>query len=192
MSTLPQKEITRLLADLSNGKLDTMHELMPVVYKELRQLAHRQLARAHPGETLNTTGLVHEAYLKLIGGSEITLNDRAHFFRLAAQAMRQIIVDHARAKQRAKRGGGQPDIRLDKVNLVADERVDEVLALDEALQGLAQLDPRQHQIVELRYFAGFTIPETGEALGISPATVKREWKAARAWLHYHIKQESAP
>ncbi len=182
MAKASYQEITQLLQALSRGRHQAAHQLMPLVYEELHRLAHRQLQKGRPGATLNTTGLVHEAYLKLVNGSKVTLNDRTHFFRLAAKAMRQILVDQARKKQRLKRGGDQQKQPLNEVDLVADDRIEEILALDQALSRLAELDPRQHQIVELRYFAGFTIQETGHALGLSPATIKREWNTARAWL----------
>lgn len=174
-----------MLARVRDGESGALDRLLPILYDELRALARRQRRRSS-SETINTTALVHEAYEKLArqdGG----WSDRAHFFRVAAKAMRDVLVDYARQRKAAKRGGGQPDVPLDEgAALVADERTEEVLALDEALTRLAAIDARQGEVVELRYFVGLTIPETADVLGLSPATVKREWTAARAWLYREI------
>jgi RNA polymerase sigma factor (TIGR02999 family) len=175
-------EVTRLLALAQEGDAAALDRLLPLVYGELRALAHRQRLRQGAAETLNTTALVHEAYEKLARGSA-SWNDRAHFFRVAAKAMRQVLVDYARAQTAAKRGGEAPVLPLDEARLLPTERAAEVVALDEALGRLLVLDPRQGEVVELRYFVGLTIPETADVLGLSPATVKREWTAARAWLY---------
>jgi RNA polymerase sigma factor (TIGR02999 family) len=187
--TPPPHEVTRLLAEARAGDAAALDRLLPLVYDELRALAHRQRLRQGGAETLNTTALVHEAYEKLAradaGGAG--WNDRAHFFRVAARAMRQVLVDYARAQTAAKRGGEATPLPLDAAEaagaLLPAERAAEVVALDEALGRLTALDPRQGEVVELRYFVGLTIPETADVLGLSPATVKREWTAARAWLH---------
>ena len=181
-------EITRLLAQAQEGDRDALTRLIPLVYDELRALAHQQRRRSS-SETLNTTALVHEAYEKL-ARSKSGFADRRHFLRVAARAMREVIVDHARAQQRAKRGGGVRPLPLDELRLVPPEQAEQVVALDEALTQLTALDARQAEVVELRYFVGLTIPEAADVLGLSPATVKRDWTAARAWL-YHTLSEAA-
>lgn len=178
--------VTRLLNRVQEGDRQALDELLPLIYDELHALAHRQRRRRGGGETLNTTALVHEAYLKMVRSEDARWEDRTHFFRVAATAMRQILVDYALRQQAAKRGGGDRPLSLDEAFFLPEEKAEEVIALDEALRRLADLDERQSHIVELRYFVGFTIPETAEALGISPATVKREWTVARAWLHREI------
>lgn len=181
------RNVTALLEDVRAGREDALDELLPLVYDELRALAHRQRLRQGAAETINTTALVHDAYEKLARAPG-DWNDRAHFFRVAATAMRQVIVDYARAQRAAKRGGDRHAVPLDGVALVAENRTDEVLALDEALDRLGALDARQSEVVTLRYFVGLTIPETAEVLGLSPATVKREWATARAWLHREMSR----
>jgi len=156
------------------------------VYDDLRQIAHRMLRRHAPADTLHTTALVHEAYLKL-DGHEASAVDRAHFFALAARAMRFIVVDHARARRAAKRGGGAHRVTLGPAHDVADLRADEVLALDEALSRLAAERPRLAQVVELRFFGGLTFEEAAEAAGVSVRTAKRDWDLARAWLHRAVR-----
>lgn len=175
-------EITQLLEQVREGDTTALDRLLPLVYDELHALAHRQRASREASETLNTTALVHEAYEKLArqGGG---WDDRGHFFRVAAMAMRHIMVDYARKQHAAKRGGKNHPVTIEKSDLVAEERTAEVLALDEALTRLSTLDERQGEVVQLRYFIGLTIPETADVLGLSPATIKREWTAARAWLH---------
>ncbi len=180
-------DITRLLERAHEGDPDALDCLVPIVYEELRALAHRQRMRRRPSETLNTTALVHEAYEKL-ARSGSAFADRHHFFRVAARIMRNVLVDHARARQRQKRGGGVPDLPLDEMRLAAAEEPSQLLALDEALTRLATLDERQSEVVELRYFVGLTIPEAAEVLGLSPATVKRDWAVARAWLHHTLSE----
>ena len=182
-------EVTQLLAQACAGDAAALGALLPLVYAELRALAHRQRLRQGAAETLNTTALLHEAYEKLARaeGGGTAWNDRAHFFRVAAKAMRQVLVDYARAQSTEKRGGGAKPLPLDAAAtagaLFPAERAAEVVALDEALGRLSALDPRQGEVVALRYFVGLSIPETADVLGLSPATVKREWTAARAWLH---------
>jgi RNA polymerase sigma factor (TIGR02999 family) len=160
---------------------------LPLVYEELHRLAHHQRRRGGGRQTLNTTSLLHEAYLKLVNQPTPSWQNRSHFFRVAAKAIRQILVDYARKYKTLKRGGDYDAVTLDEGIFLPAHRVDEVIAVHEALERLDVLDSKQSEIVELRYFVGFTIPETAEALGISPATVKREWTAARAWLHSELK-----
>lgn len=189
MPSGPPPNVTALLEEVRAGRADALAELLPLVYDELRALAHRQRLRQGAAETINTTALVHDAYEKL-ARADGGWHDRAHFFRVAAKAMRQVIVDYARAQRAAKRGGDRHAVPLDDVPLVAENRTDEVLALDEALGRLSALDARQSEVVTLRYFVGLTIPETAEVLGLSPATVKREWATARAWLHREMSHAS--
>ncbi|MEP0546561.1 MAG: ECF-type sigma factor [Rhodothermales bacterium] len=187
MPSASRPDVTRILAEARAGDPAALDRLLPILYDELHALAHRERGRRGAAETLSTTALVHEAYEKL-ARADGGWNDRAHFFRVAAQAMRQVIVDYARAQHAQKRGGG-PARSLTNVpalGLSIDARADDVLALDMALDRLAALDPRQGEVVELRYFAGLTVPETAEVLDVSPATVKRAWTAARAWLHREI------
>jgi RNA polymerase sigma factor (TIGR02999 family) len=185
--TEPQpEEVTRLLRDWRNGNRDALDQLMPLVYDELRRLARRHMRHQAPGHTLQTTAVVNEAYLRLIDQPGIDWQDRAHFFAVAAQAMRYLLVDHARSQHAAKRGGAAQHMELDEVAVIAPERSAEMLALDEALGRLAALDPRQGQIVELRYFGGLSLEETAEVMGISSITVRREWGKAKAWLYREL------
>jgi RNA polymerase sigma-70 factor, ECF subfamily len=183
-----QGEITRLLAELSHGGRDALDQLLPLVYEELQRIAHRRLQNERSDHTLVTTDLVHEAYLKLVGLDHIEWKSRAQFFALAAQAMRRILVDYAVRRKAQKRGGERRKVSLDEVSLPIEQRADELLALDDALQRLAALDERHSRVVECRYFAGMSIEETAEALGVSPATVKRDWTLARAWLHRKLSE----
>jgi RNA polymerase sigma-70 factor, ECF subfamily len=183
-----QGEITRLLAELSHGGRDALDQLLPLVYEELQRIAHRRLQNERSDHTLVTTDLVHEAYLKLVGLDHIEWKSRAQFFALAAQAMRRILVDYAVRRKAQKRGGERRKVSLDEVSLPIEQRADELLALDDALQRLAALDERHSRVVECRYFAGMSIEETAEALGVSPATVKRDWTLARAWLHRELSE----
>ena len=181
-------KVTRLLLEWGDGNQQALEALVPLIYKELRNLAHNFLYRERPGHTLQTTALVHEAYLKLIDQNDARWQNRAHFFAIAAQAMRRILIDSARKHAAAKRGGPQEELSLDEVADIALEPDSNLLKLDEALNELAKIDPRQSRIVELRYFGGLTIEETAEVLNVSPATVKREWMMARAWLHQEITE----
>ena len=175
-------DVTTLLQRVRDGDDEALGRLVPLVYDQLRALARGQRRRQGAGDTVNTTALVHEAYEKLARGNG-AYADRHHFFRVASRVMRSVIVDHARAARAQKRGGDARPLALDEERLVPAERAEEVLALDEALDRLAALSPRQGEVVQLRYFVGLTIPETADVLGVSPATVKREWTVARAWLH---------
>ncbi len=180
-------EITRILQEWSSGKQEAADVLLPLVYEELRRQASRYLRRERRDHTLQTTALIHEAYLKLIDQHEVNWQNRAHFFGIAAQAMRRILVDYARGKNRAKRGGAGENLPLEEATLVVStERSVDLVALDEALTRLAEFDERQERIVELRYFSGLTIEETAEVLRISPATVKKDWNVAKAWLRREI------
>ncbi len=180
------KEITRLLKDWRSGDQAAFDALFTLVYDELHLLASSYMRRERAGHTLQTTALVNEAYLKLGSDPDATWQNRLHFFAVAATVMRHILVDHARMRGSEKRGGGAEKISLDKAAAVSAERVVELLALDEALKDLAQFDPRQSQIVELRYFGGLTLDETAEFLQVSPNTVSRDWNAAKAWLYHRI------
>ena len=179
-------DVTRLLADLSGGQTGALERLLPLVYDELKQLAASQLRRERDEHTLGPTALVHEAFFRLVDQRSVSWQGRAHFFGVAAQAMRRILVDHARRRSAAKRGR-QHQVTLDSEAAGADDApAEEVLAVDEALERLAAVDPRQAKLVELRYFAGFSIEEAAELLEISPATAKRDWAFARAWLQREL------
>jgi RNA polymerase sigma-70 factor, ECF subfamily len=187
MTPSPQ-EVTRLLVAWSDGDEEALAALMPLVYEELRRLAHRHLGRERAGHTLQTTALVHEAYLRLVDQKETRWRNRAHFIAVASQMMRRILVDYARARGYAKRGGGARRVSLDEAMVVSDERADDVVALDEALSALAQFDERKSRMVELRFFGGLSIEETAEVLGVSPGTVMRDWTLAKAWLQREINR----
>lgn len=161
---------------------------MPLIYDELRRIARRQMKRESPGATLQTTALIHEAYLKLVDQRHAHWRDRAHFFDVASQLMRRIAVDHARARLAKKRGGGLVCVSLDETAAVDGRRDDELIVIDEALTRLEKVDPQQCRVVELRFFGGLTIEETASAMSISPATVKREWTAAKAWLYHEVSR----
>ena len=187
MEPTPQ-QVTRLLAAWGGGDQAALEELTPLVYDELHRLAHRFLGRERRGHTLQTSALVNEAYLRLVGQKNVEWQGRVHFFGIAARLMRQILVDYARARNYAKRGGGDAHrVSLDEALAISDERAAEVVALDEALRTLAEIDPRKGRIVELRFFCGLSIEETAEVLAVSPGTVMRDWTLAKAWLHNQIK-----
>lgn len=176
-------DLTQLLLDWSKGNRDALDKLAPLVYQELRSLARRYLRRENAGHTLQATALVHEAYLRLIDQSRVKWQNREHFFAVSAQMMRRVLVDHARKQHYAKRGGGAVKLALDEVALFSSERAAEVVALDEALEKLAQLDARRCRVVELRFFGGLNNEEIASVLGISANTVMRDWNLARAWLY---------
>lgn len=181
-------DVTQLLLKWSNGNQDAFSELLPLVYKELQKIAHRYLNRERSSNTLQTTALVHEAYLKLIDQNRVQWQNRAHFFGIAAQAMRRILVDNARQRLANKRGKGVEKVALDEGLVdVSDERAGNLVNLDEALSRLAEIDSQKSQIVELRYFGGLSIEETAEVLGVSVATINRQWRVAKAWLYNEIK-----
>ncbi len=179
-------EVTRLLVDLRRESPDAEAKLAPLIYSHLHRLAASYMRRERPDHTLQPTALVNEAYLRLISQVDTTWESRAHFFGVAARLMRQILVDHARARQAEKRGGLMNKVPLEKALEFSPERSRELLELEEALRSLERLDPREARVVELRFFGGLTVEETAEVLGISPRTVKREWSVARAWLHGEI------
>lgn len=181
--------VTELLHAWSGGDKTALDQLLPVVYDELRRQASRYLRRENPGHTLQTTALVNEAYLRLVDQKNMRWENRAQFFGIAAQLMRRILVDHARAKQRAKRGGGDLRITLDEGMALAANREIDLVALDAALNRLAEIDEQQSKVVELRFFSGLNVEETAAALSISPATVKRDWSVAKAWLYREITGE---
>jgi RNA polymerase sigma factor (TIGR02999 family) len=182
----PQQGVTGLLQAWGGGDHAALDQLVPIVYEELHRQAQRYLQRENPGHTLQTTALVHEAYLRLVDQRQARWQNRAQFFGIAAQLMRRILVDHARRHQAAKRGGSAIQVPLDEGGVPAVESDVDLVALDDALTRLARLDPQQARVVELRYFTGLGIEETAVALGISPATVKREWAMARAWLRREL------
>ena len=190
MRDVPAPQITGLLVEWSNGNQAALDEMLPLIEGELRRLAHHYMRRERPGHTLQTTALVNEAYLRLINQNGTKWQDRAHFFAIAARTMRHILVDYARAKRYAKRGGGAVQVSLDHAKLVSNEPALEVVALDEALTRLEGLDRAQARVVELRFFGGLTIKETAEAMAISVDAVKREWSTAKAWLYREIGTNS--
>jgi RNA polymerase sigma factor (TIGR02999 family) len=178
--------VTKLLLEWKRGKASALDELLPLVYAELRRIARRRLRSERAGHSLQPTALVHEAYIRLISSPALEWRDRAHFFGVAAHVMREILVDHARARGAAKRGGAAPRISLEQGPEPAIRADPDLLALDEALRALEERDPDQARIVELRYFGGLTIEEAAEVLGISAATLKREWTMAKAWLRREL------
>jgi RNA polymerase sigma factor (TIGR02999 family) len=186
-SALKASKITQMLREWSDGNQEALDNLLPLVYDELHRQAARYLRKERPGHTLQTTALIHEAYLKLIDRRDVNWESRTHFFAVAAQAMRRILVDYAKAKHREKRGGDNIKLSLEEAMLVAaKEKGVDLIALDEALNKLNLLDEQQARVVELRYFSGLSLEETAEALRVSRATVARDWEAARAWLHREL------
>jgi len=177
-----QHRVTELLLSWSDGDRDALNQLMPLVYGELRTIARRRLRSERAGHTLDTTGLVHEAYLKLVQLDRVRWNSRAHFLAIAAQAMRNILVSHARSRKRLKRGGGAPHVSLDEAEDLPAAEADRILSLESSLGRLAELHPRHARIVECRFFGGMTVEETAVALDVSPATIKRDWNLVRLWL----------
>ncbi|MFN7948331.1 MAG: sigma-70 family RNA polymerase sigma factor [Blastocatellia bacterium] len=191
MTTRTPQEVTQLLAAWSNGDQAALDELMPLVYGELRRLARRYMNRENPGHTLQTTALVNEAYLRLVDAREVQWQNRAHFFAVAAQMMRRILVDFARSRQNLKHGGDAQQVSFDQALMVSWERRAELVALDDALNALAALDPRQAQVVELRFFGGLSNEETAEVLKVSVGTVRRDWSLAQAWLYRELSKGNA-
>ncbi len=190
MEREPPSEFTQLLRAWQGGDRGALDALLPLVYKELRRLAHFQLQKERPGHTLQSAALVNEAYLRLAGLNPPQWESRTHFFAIAAQLMRQILVDYARRHRAAKRAGSVYRLSLSDVRIVPKSRDVDVVALDDALKALAKIDPRQCRVVELRFFAGLSLAEISEAMEIAPATVQRDWTAARAWLHREISRDS--
>ena len=186
MTTNSPEDVTLLLLAWSDGDQAALDKLVPLVYDELHRLAHRYISRERPGNTLQTTALAHEAYLRLVDGKRVHWKNRAHFFAVAAQTMRRILVDLARARQNLKRGGGAQQVSLDEGLVASPERSIDMLSLDEALVRLAALNPRQSQVVELRYFGGLTDEEVAEVIKISPRTVRSDWRLAKVWLYREL------
>lgn len=180
-------DITQLLLAWNEGDQAALERLTPLVYRELRRLARGYMRQERPGHILQTTALINEAYLRLIDWKQVQWRNRAHFFGVAAQLMRRILVDFARARQQDKRGGAMRQVSLDEAAAVSVERAAEFIALDEALDRLAAIDPRRSRMVELRFFGGLSEEETAEALKVSPRTVRREWSLARSWLHRELR-----
>jgi RNA polymerase sigma factor (TIGR02999 family) len=181
-----RQSITDLLLQLRAGDPEALNRLFPLVYAQLRLIAHRQLQAERPGHTLGTTGLVHETYLRLVDQTRVEWRDRGHFFALAARAMRRILVDYARRYRALRRGGGLQPLALDEDDTAVAERGETLLALDEALERLAAVNGRLCQVVECRYFGGLTEEETAEALGVTSRTVQRDWAKARGWLYLEL------
>ena len=181
-------DVTLLLKEVANGNQEAVGKLIPLVYDELHRVAENRLRLERPDHTLQPTALVHEAYLKVVAQRDAKWQNRAHFFAVASSLMRRILVDYARGRLRDKRGGKQAKVPLEKVFVISRGRCDELLALDETLEKLAKLDPRQSRVVELRFFGGLTVEEAAKVLGVSSKTIKREWKMAKAWLYGELKK----
>lgn len=182
------EQITDLLVSWGNGDKAALDRVIPLVYQELRRLAHQQMRRERAGDVLQTTALINEAYLRLVDYARVRPRDRAHFFAIAAQAMRRVLIDLARSRGSAKRGNGTQRVSLDEAANISNEPTADMIALDEALKQLAAIDPRKAQIVELKYFGGMTIEEAAEVLGVSTPTVERDWQTAKIWLHREISR----
>jgi len=191
MNIPPPNEITDRLIAWGAGDRAAFDQLLPIVYQELRRMAGNYLRRENPGHTLQPTALVHEAWLRLIDQARVDWRNRGQFFGVAAQMMRRILVDHAKSKHREKRGGDAARLSLDEVINLSRERAADLLALDDALGELTRVDERKSRVVELRYFGGFSVEETARILEVSPETVMRDWKLAKAWLYQQIKRETA-
>ena len=183
-------DLTGLLAEWRDGDKAALDRLMPLVYDELRRIAHRYVQRERDGHTLQTSALVNEAYLRLAGQQEVSWQNRAHFFAVTAQTMRHLLIDHARRRRYAKHGGELQQVPIDDASQMSMQRATELIALEEALDELSALDERKSQVVELRYFGGLSLEETAEVLNVSLMTVRRDWRAAKAWLYRRIKNES--
>ena len=188
MATLSPGDITALLLDWGNGDKAALDKLIPLVYDELRRMAHQYMRRERPGNTLQSSALINEAYIRLVDYRRMHWQDRAHFFAVAAQAMRRILVERARSRRRDKRGGGAQKVSLDAAAELAAETATDLIALDDAMTQLSAIAPRKVHIVELRYFGGLNIDEAAQVLGVSSPTVQREWRAAKAWLYRAISK----
>jgi len=189
VTTLSADNLTGLLIEWRQGDKAALDKLTPLVYDELRRIAHRYVQRERDGHTLQTTALVNEAYLRLAGQQKIEWRSRAHFFAVTAQVMRHVLIDHARKRHYAKRGGDLQQVSLEDAAMMSQQRAAELVALDEALDELAKLDPRKSRVVELRYFGGLSLEETAEVLEISMMTVRRDWRAAKAWLYKAVMRD---
>ncbi len=190
MTTLSPHEVTELLIEWQRGDATALDKLTPLVYDEIRRIAHRYLKRERNGHTLQTTELVNEAYMRLLGTQRIDWQNRAHFFGVTAQVMRRILIDHARRRRYAKHGGEARQVSLENAAVMSRQRATELILLDEALTELARIDPRKSRVVELRYFGGLSLDETAEVLQISLMTVRREWRSAKAWLYKEVNRDS--
>ena len=190
MAAIP-REITQILLSWSKGDSAALDQLIPLVYPELRRLAQGYMRRENSAHTLQTSALINEAYLRIVDQQDVQWQDRAHFFAVAAQVMRHILIDHARSHRYAKRGAGALHVPLDETAVISQERAAEFVALDDALKSLATVDARKGQIVELRFFGGLTVEEIAEVMKLSPITIKREWRSAKAWLHLEISKGAA-
>lgn len=188
MTTPVPEEVSQLLLDWSKGDDTALNKLIPVIYQELQRLAHHYMRQERVEHTLQTTALVNEAYMRLVSYQMIQWQGRTHFFAVAAQAMRRILVEHARGRASVKRGGGMQKVSLDETAIVSEAKAAELIAVDDALNRLEAWDPRKSKIVELRFFGGLSIDETAEALKISPTTVQREWRSAKAWLYRALSE----
>ena len=193
MMTVNADDLTGLLIEWGQGDKAALDRLTPLVYDEIRRIAHRYVQREREGQTLQTTALVNEAYLRLAGSANIAWQNRAHFYAVTAQVMRRILIDHARRRQYVKHGGEIERVPFEiadsEVGLMSQPRASELLALDEALDELARLDPRKSRVVELRYFGGLSLEETAKVLEVSPMTVRRDWRAAKAWLYKKVMSD---
>jgi RNA polymerase sigma-70 factor, ECF subfamily len=192
MTTLASTDLTDLLADLRRGDGKALEKLTPLIYDELRRIAHRFVQRERNGHTLQTTALVNEAYIRLAGNDQQRWQDRAHFLAVTAQVMRHILIDYARRRRTTRHGGEAQTVPLEEAALMPEERAANLVALDEALDELKQLDPRKSDVVELRYFGGLSLEETASVLGVSLMTVRRDWRAAKAWLFRRVSNEDDP
>lgn len=190
MATLSAENLTSLLIEWQEGDKTALDRLTPLVYDELRRIAHRYVRRERNGHTLETTALVNEAYIRLAGSKNIAWENRSHFFAATAQVMRHVLIDHARRRLYRKRGGDAQHVPLDDaISEMTEQRADELIVLNEALEELSKLDPRKARVVEMRYFGGLSLEETAEALNVSLMTVRRDWRAAKAWLFRRMKAE---
>ncbi len=192
MSAGASPDVTQLLLNWSKGDQAALEELMPLVYGELRRLASAYLRRERPNHTLQSTALVHEAFMRLVNQQDVHWQSRTHFFAIAAQMIRRILVDHARSQRAEKRGSGAVKLELDAALAIPMKTDVDLVLLNDALDRLAEMDPRQSRLVELRFFAGLSIEETAQVMQLSPATIKREWNAARAWLFREINRNTGP
>lgn len=190
MKGLMADDLTGLLVEWRDGDKAALDRLMPLVYDELRRIAHRYVQRERAGHTLQTSALVNEAYLRLAGQQDVSWQNRAHFFAVTAQTMRHLLIDHARRRRYAKHGGELQQVPIDDASQMSMQRATELIALEEALDELATLDQRKSRVVELRYFGGLSLEETAEVMNVSLMTVRRDWRAAKAWLYRRIKNES--
>lgn len=189
MTVTTPENLTELLRDWRQGNRAALDRLTPIVYEEIRRIAHRYMDRERQGHTLQTTALINEAYVRLLGQQQGEWNSRTHFFAVVAQVMRHVLVDHARSRLYLKRGGDAQRVSLEDVTVMSTARASELVALDEALSSLAKLDPRKAKVIELRYFGGFSLEETATVLDISVMTVRRDWRAAKAWLYRQVSDQ---